>query len=297
MKSTIKKGIILAGGHGTRLYPATSVVCKQLLPLYDKPMIYYPLSTLLLFGITDILIISTPADTPRFRDLLGDGSGLGISLEYIEQPSPGGIGQAFIIGEKFIGKDPVALILGDNVFYGAFDFLRDARSFSSGATVFGYYVSDPERYGVIAFDKEGKVTSIEEKPAIPKSHYAVTGFYLYDNQVVSIAKGLRPSERGEIEITDINRAYLENGLLKVVHLGRGIAWLDTGTHESLLDAGNFIGTVEKRQGQKIGCIEEVAFRMGHIDRRQFDCLISAMAQNDYRSYLESVREEIGGKHS
>jgi glucose-1-phosphate thymidylyltransferase len=293
--SSLKKGIILAGGSGTRLHPVTRVACKQLLPIYDKPMIYYPLSTLMLFGITDILIISTPADTPKFEDLLGDGSSLGLRISYKVQPKPEGIAQAFLVGEEFIDHDPVALILGDNIFYGVYDFLRDARAFSEGATVFGYYVSDPERYGVVDFDAEGRAVSIEEKPAKPKSHYAVTGLYLYDSQVVPIAKALKPSARGELEITDVNKVYLEQNKLTVARLGRGIAWLDTGTHESLLDASNFIATVERRQGLKIACLEEVAFRMGTINRDQLAAIAEKMANNSYRDYLTGVVQEADGK--
>jgi len=295
MSNAIRKGIILAGGSGTRLYPVTQVACKQLLPVYDKPMIYYPLSSLMLFGITDILIISTPHDTPRIESLLGDGHRLGLHISYAVQPKPEGIAQAFVLGEKFIGDDPVALILGDNIFYGVYDFLREARDFSGGATVFGYYVHDPERYGVVAFDREGRAVSIEEKPAQPKSSYAVTGLYLYDNDVVSIAKSLRPSGRGELEITDVNKVYLERGELSVVRLGRGIAWLDTGTHESLLDAGNFIATIEKRQGQKIACLEEIAYRTHCIDRTEMKALIQEMGNNSYRQYLEDVLREVDGE--
>ena len=289
------KGIILAGGSGTRLFPITKGTSKQLLAIYDKPMIYYPLSSLMLFGITDILIISTPHDTPRIESLLGDGRRLGLHISYAVQPKPEGIAQAFIIGEEFIGPDPVALILGDNIFYGVYDFLREARDFTGGATVFGYYVHDPERYGVVAFDSNGKAISIEEKPARPKSSYAVTGLYLYDNEVVSIAKNLQPSDRGEVEITDVNKVYLERGELSVVRLGRGIAWLDTGTHESLLDAGNFIATIEKRQGQKIACLEEIAYRMRFIDRSQMKALIHDMGKNSYRQYLEGVLREVDGE--
>jgi glucose-1-phosphate thymidylyltransferase len=290
----VKKGIILAGGSGTRLYPVTQVACKQLLPIYDKPMIYYPLSTLMLFGIADILIISTPNDTSKFKDLLGDGSRLGIRLSYKVQPRPEGIAQAFLVGEEFIASDSVALILGDNIFYGVYDFLREARRFSDGAMVFGYYVKDPQRYGVVAFDQSGNAISIEEKPARPKSHYAVTGLYLYDSDIVSIARSMRPSARGELEITDVNKAYLERGKLAVARLGRGIAWLDTGTHDSLLDAGNFIATIEKRQGQKIACLEEVAFRMGMIDRDRLAGIIRDMGDNSYREYLSGVLSEADG---
>jgi glucose-1-phosphate thymidylyltransferase len=291
----VKKGIILAGGSGTRLYPVTQVACKQLLPIYDKPMIYYPLSTLMLFGIADILVISTPDDTPKFKALLGDGSRLGIRLSYKVQPRPEGIAQAFLVGEEFIAGDPVALILGDNIFYGVYDFLREARRFSDGAMVFGYYVKDPQRYGVVAFDQSGNAVSIEEKPVRPKSHYAVTGLYLYDSDVVSIARSMKPSARGELEITDVNKAYLERGKLTVARLGRGIAWLDTGTHDSLLDAGNFIATIEKRQGQKIACPEEVAFRMGMIDRDRLGALIRDMGDHSYREYLEGVLSEADGR--
>jgi glucose-1-phosphate thymidylyltransferase len=290
----VKKGIILAGGSGTRLYPVTQVACKQLLPIYDKPMIYYPLSTLMMFGITDILVISTPDDTPKFKALLGDGSRLGIRLSYRVQPRPEGIAQAFLVGEEFIAGDPVALILGDNIFYGVYDFLREARRFSDGAMVFGYYVKDPQRYGVVAFDQSGSAISIEEKPARPKSHYAVTGLYLYDSEVVSIARCMKPSARGELEITDVNKAYLERGKLTVARLGRGIAWLDTGTHDSLLDAGNFIATIEKRQGQKIACLEEVAFRMGMIDRDRLAGIVRDMGDNSYREYLSGVVSEADG---
>jgi len=291
----VKKGIILAGGSGTRLYPVTQVACKQLLPIYDKPMIYYPLSTLMLFGITDILVISTPSDTPKFKELLGDGSRLGIRLSYKVQPRPEGIAQAFLVGEELIAGDPVALILGDNIFYGVYDFLREARRFTDGAMVFGYYVKDPQRYGVVEFDQKGNAISIEEKPPQPRSHYAVTGLYLYDSNVVSVARKLNPSPRGELEITDVNKAYLAQGKLTVARLGRGIAWLDTGTHDSLLDAGNFIATIEKRQGQKIACLEEVAFRMGMIDRDRLAALIRDMGDNSYREYLNGVLSEADGR--
>jgi len=291
----VKKGIILAGGSGTRLYPVTQVACKQLLPIYDKPMIYYPLSTLMLFGIADILVISTPDDTPKFKALLGDGSRLGIRLSCKVQPRPEGIAQAFLVGEEFIAGDPVALILGDNIFYGVYDFLREARRFSDGAMVFGYYVKDPQRYGVVAFDHGGTAISIEEKPVRPKSHYAVTGLYLYDSEVVSIARSMKPSARGELEITDVNKAYLERGKLTVARLGRGIAWLDTGTHDSLLDAGNFIATIEKRQGQKIACLEEVAFRMGMIDRDRLAGIVRDMGDNSYREYLSGVLSDADGR--
>lgn len=288
----ICKGIILAGGKGSRLYPATSAVCKQLLPIYDKPMIYYPLSTLMLLGIREILIISTPSDTSRFRDLLGDGSKLGMRFTYQAQDSPGGIAQAFIIGEQFIGSDPVALILGDNIFYGAYDFLRDAVAFSEGAMVFAYYVKEPKRYGVVGFDAAGEVESIEEKPSVPKSNYVVTGLYFYDNEVIRMAKELSPSRRGELEITDLNARYLARKRLKVVRLGRGIAWLDTGTHDSIHDASEFIATIERRQGHKIGCIEEAARRMKCINADQMQALIDGMGESSYRDYLIATAREI-----
>lgn len=294
MPEPLKKGIILAGGSGTRLRPATRVVCKQLLPIYDKPMVYYPLSTLMLLGISEILLISTPEDTPRFEELLGDGSHLGLRISYKIQPEPGGIAQAFMLGEEFIGGSPVALVLGDNIFYGAYDFLRQARDFNEGAVVFGYYVRDPQRYGVVSFDREGRAVSIEEKPRRPQSNYAVTGLYLYDGQVVEIAKSLTPSARGELEITDVNNAYLEHGHLRVVRLGRGIAWLDTGTHDSMLDASNFIATIEKRQGQKIACVEEIAYRMRFINRDQIQQLLDRLTDNDYRRYLAEVVREVDG---
>jgi len=294
MAGQIQKGIILAGGSGNRLYPATQVACKQLMPLYDKPMIYYPLSTLMLFGVTDILLISTPADTPKFQALLDDGHSLGLNISYRVQPKPEGIAQAFLIGEDFIDNDRVVLILGDNVFYGVYDFLREARSFREGALIFGYYVKNPQRYGVVEFDAEGKVLSIEEKPSRPKSNYTVTGLYLYDSDVVQIAKSLKPSVRGELEITDVNKAYLQRGKLKVVRLGRGIAWLDTGTHESMLDASNFIATIEKRQGQKIACLEEIAYRMKFINRQQMKSLLDLMADSSYKEYLQDVVREVDG---
>ncbi len=294
MGNGVNKGIILAGGSGSRLYPVTRVACKQLMPIYDKPMIYYPLSTLMLFGVTDILVISTPEDTPKFEELLGDGSVYGLNISYAVQPKPEGIAQAFLIGERFIGDDNVVLILGDNVFYGVYDFLREARAFRNGGLVFGYYVRDPQRYGVVEYDHNGAVTSIEEKPARPRSNYAVTGLYIYDSQVVSVAKSLTPSARGELEITDVNKAYLDSGQLKVVKLGRGIAWLDTGTHESLLDASNFIATVERRQGQKIACIEEIAYRMRFINRQQMEFILNSMSDNSYRAYLEEVVAEVDG---
>ncbi len=288
------KGIVLAGGSGSRLYPVTQVACKQLLPVYDKPLIYYPLSTLMLMGVRDILIISTPDDTPRFEELLGNGSRLGINISYKIQDTPRGIAEAFVIGEDFIGHDHVALILGDNVFYGAAGFQQQARSFTGGAMVFGYYVKNPRRYGVVEFNDDGEVLSIEEKPARPKSNYAVTGLYLYDSRVVEIAKSLQPSGRGELEITDVNQAYLDIDELKVIKLGRGIAWLDTGTHESMLDAGEFIATIEKRQGQKIACIEEIAYRLGYLDRKRMQKVLDGMGRNSYREYLEAVVSEVDG---
>ncbi len=294
MAGQIQKGIILAGGSGSRLHPVTQVACKQLLPVYDKPMIYYPLSTLMLFGVTDILLISTPEDTPSFQALLGDGSSLGLEISYRVQPKPEGIAQAFLIGEEFISDNSVVLILGDNIFYGVYDFLREARSFREGALVFGYYVKDPERYGVVEFDDGGKAISIEEKPARPKSNYAVTGLYLYDSEVVKITRSLKPSARGELEITDVNKAYMEKGNLKVVRLGRGIAWLDTGTHDSMLDASNFIATIEKRQGQKIACVEEIAYRMRFVNRQQMQALLDRMADNSYKRYLLDVVREVDG---
>jgi glucose-1-phosphate thymidylyltransferase len=296
-----KKAVILAGGAGTRLYPLTKIVCKQLLPVYDKPMICYPLATLMLGGLREILVISTPKDLPMLRDFLGDGSQLGIRLEYAEQPEPKGIAQAFLIGEKFIGDDGATLILGDNIFYGNLNFFRDALALEKGACVFGYQVRDPERYGVVEFGADGRVISLEEKPKKPKSQYAVPGLYVYDHRVVEYCKTLRPSARDELEITDLNLIYLRQNALHVRLLGRGMAWLDTGTQTSLLEAANYIATIEHRQGLKVACLEEIALRAGFIDRRQLSRLIDQRPKGEYREYLRLVAEEerggsLGGLH-
>jgi len=288
------KGIVLAGGSGTRLYPVTKSISKQIIPVYDKPMIYYPLSVLMLAGIKEILIISTPQDIHLYENLLGNGEDLGIKLVYAIQPSPDGLAQAFIIGEEFIGDDKVCMVLGDNIFYG-FDFsrtLRDAATLEDGAVVFGYYVNDPERYGVAEFDANGKVLSLEEKPAQPKSNYAVTGLYFYSNDVIKKSIGLKPSKRGELEITDLNRLYLEEGRLSLKMMGRGMAWLDTGTHDSLLEASNFIATIENRQGLKIACLEEIAFRNGYITKEQLLKLAEPLKKNHYGEYLIKIANEV-----
>ncbi len=292
------KGIILAGGSGTRLHPLTSVISKQILPIYDKPMIYYPLSVLMLAGIRDILIISTPRDLPGFRDLLGDGSPFGIRLSYVIQPSPDGLAQAFILGEEFINNEPVCMILGDNIFYGhGFSgVLRHTADLTKGACVFGYYVTDPERYGVVEFDRNRKVLSIEEKPALPKSNYAITGLYFYDSTVSAKARSLKPSPRGELEITDLNRLYLEEGSLEVKFLGRGMAWLDTGTYESLLQAANFFATLEQRQGLKASCIEEIAYQNGFISRQQLLAIAEPIKKSQYGQYLIRISSDEPGSN-
>jgi glucose-1-phosphate thymidylyltransferase len=294
----IKKGILLAGGAGSRLYPLTLIASKQLQPVYDKPMVYYPLATLMMAGISDILIISTPHDTPRFEALLGNGSRWGLTISYKVQPEPKGIAQAFLVGEEFISGEPVCLILGDNIFYGKMGLDRAVAEFESGAKVFGYYVNDPERYGVVEFDDSGRVVGIEEKPARPKSNYAIPGLYLYDGRVVELTRQITPSPRGELEITDVNLSYLRLGELRVEKLGRGVAWLDTGTHQSLLEASHFIGTLEARQGLKIACLEEIALRMGYIDCRGMEEAIAATPSSAYREYLVRVYNEVelcGGK--
>jgi len=292
MNKTNVKGIILAGGSGSRLYPITKVYSKQLALIYDKPLIYYPLSILMLGGIRDVLIISNSETIPLYQKLFGDGKNLGMNFEYVIQPEPKGIAQAFILGEKFIGKDMSCLILGDNIFYGKLEFFYKALQSTKGATIFGYKVNDPERYGIVEFDNDGKVISIEEKPAKPKSHYAVPGLYIYDNRVIEISKNLKPSARGELEITDVNKAYLEMNELYVEKIGRGVAWLDTGTPEALLAASNFFGVIEDRQGLKVACIEEIAYLRGFIDSKQFEKLVSEIPKSLYREYLEKVAAEL-----
>src|SRR6266403_725934 len=290
-RNMTKKAIILAGGAGSRLFPITKIVCKQLLPVYDKPMICYPLATLILGGLRDVLIISTPKDSPMLRDYLGDGSQLGIRIDYSEQPKPNGIAEAFLIGEKFIGNSGASLILGDNIFYGKLDFFREALALKSGACIFGYQVRDPERYGVVEFDRNGRAISLEEKPKRPKTHFAVPGLYVYDEQVVDLCKSLRPSARGELEITDLNLLYLKKNELQVKLLSRGMAWLDTGTQTSLLEAGNYIATIEHRQGLKVACLEEVALRMGFIGRSELAMIIDKLPGGQYRDYLRRVCDE------
>jgi len=292
---TTHKGIILAGGSGTRLHPLTTTVSKQLMPVYDKPMIYYPLATLMQSGIRDILVITTPRDQLAYADLLGDGSQWGINIQYTVQASPDGLAQAFLLGEDFIGQGPVCLVLGDNIFHGAgfTTKLRRAAQRTTGASVFAYYVQDPERYGVVEFDTEGRAVGIEEKPAQPRSHYAVTGLYFYDNDVVTIAKDIKPSPRGELEITDVNRRYLEQGTLQVELMGQGTAWLDTGTHQSLLDAGDFIRVIEERQGLKVACLEEIAYRLGYIDAEQVLALAAPLIKSGYGAYLETMVSDGG----
>jgi glucose-1-phosphate thymidylyltransferase len=290
-KSKMKKAILLAGGAGTRLFPLTKIVCKQLLPIYDKPMVCYPLATLMLGGLRDVLIITTPKDLPMLRDYLGDGTQLGIRIEYAEQPKPEGIAQAFLIGAKFLGASGASLILGDNIFYGKLDFYRDALAIERGACIFGYQVRDPQRYGVVEFDAEGRAISLEEKPKQPKSHYAVPGLYVYDERVVDLCRSLRPSARGELEITDLNLLYLKEKQLHVKLLSRGMAWLDTGTQTSLLEAGNYIATIEHRQGLKIACLEEVALRTGFINQSQLSRIIDRLPKGEYRDYLQIVCDE------
>jgi glucose-1-phosphate thymidylyltransferase len=290
-KSKMKKAILLAGGAGTRLFPLTKIVCKQLLPIYDKPMVCYPLATLMLGGLRDVLIITTPKDLPMLRDYLGDGTQLGIRIEYAEQPKPEGIAQAFLIGAKFLGASGASLILGDNIFYGKLDFYRDALAIERGACIFGYQVRDPQRYGVVEFDAEGKAISLEEKPKQPKSHFAVPGLYVYDERVVDFSRSLRPSARGELEITDLNLLYLKEKQLHVKLLSRGMAWLDTGTQTSLLEAGNYIATIEHRQGLKIACLEEVALRTGFINQSQLSKIIDRLPKGEYRDYLQMVCDE------